>query len=226
MPKDAVARYRAVARPSSPRVSSRARRAFTCSRTSARKRASSASSTGSRGRLLLALLGERMLREIVRFEWRYHTRQVSFIAAARCSSSSDSRSRPPASGRTTSHINSPYSIAAVDRAAVAARRSSSLAIFCANAVRARPRDADGGDRLHDLRRKAAVSLRPLHRLVPGRVHGVQRRGPGDARRPLHAVARPRPPRRRRIRRITSGRCSSSPCRTCSSPRSRCSRSRP
>jgi ABC-type transport system involved in multi-copper enzyme maturation permease subunit len=74
-----------------------------------------------------------VLTDVIRFEWRYHTRQVSFIAAALFFAGFGFALTATAFGPANVHINSPYDIAQslgmVSLAAVFA-----IAIFCANSV--------------------------------------------------------------------------------------------
>lgn len=74
-----------------------------------------------------------MLKDVIRFEWRYHTRQVSFIAAALFFAGFGFALTATGFGPANVHINSPYDIAQslgmVSLAAVFA-----IAIFCANSV--------------------------------------------------------------------------------------------
>ena len=74
-----------------------------------------------------------MLTDVIRFEWRYHTRQVSFIAAALFFAGFGFALTATGFGPANVHINSPYDIAQslgmVSLAAVFA-----IAIFCANSV--------------------------------------------------------------------------------------------
>lgn len=74
-----------------------------------------------------------MLTDVIRFEWRYHTRQVSFIAAALFFAGFGFALTATGFGPANVHVNSPYAIAQslgmVSLAAVFA-----IAIFCANSV--------------------------------------------------------------------------------------------
>ena len=74
-----------------------------------------------------------MLTDIIRFEWRFHTRQISFIAAALFFAGFGFALTATGFGPANVHINSPYDIAQslgmVSLAAVFA-----IAIFCANSV--------------------------------------------------------------------------------------------
>jgi ABC-2 type transport system permease protein len=74
-----------------------------------------------------------VLKDVIRFEWRYHTRQVSFIAAALFFAGFGFALTVTGFGPANVHINSPYDIAQslgmVSLAAVFA-----IAIFCANSV--------------------------------------------------------------------------------------------
>jgi len=74
-----------------------------------------------------------VLKDVIRFEWRYHTRQVSFIAAALFFAGFGFALTATGFGPANVHINSPYDIAQslgmVSLAAVFA-----TAIFCANSV--------------------------------------------------------------------------------------------
>ncbi|MEA2326300.1 MAG: type transport system permease protein [Thermoanaerobaculia bacterium] len=74
-----------------------------------------------------------MLTDVIRFEWRYHTRQVSFIAAALFFAGFGFALTATGFGPANVHINSPYDIAQtmglISLAAVFA-----IAIFCANSV--------------------------------------------------------------------------------------------
>ena len=74
-----------------------------------------------------------MLTDIVRFEWRYHTRQVSFIAAAALFFVFGFALTATGFGPDNVNINSPYSIAqSIGLLSLAA--VFILAVFCANAV--------------------------------------------------------------------------------------------
>lgn len=74
-----------------------------------------------------------MLKDVIRFEWRYHTRQVSFIAAALFFAGFGFALTATGFGPANVHVNSPYDIAQtmglISLAAVFA-----IAIFCANSV--------------------------------------------------------------------------------------------
>lgn len=74
-----------------------------------------------------------MLTDVIRFEWRFHTRQISFIAAALFFAGFGFALTATGFGPANVHINSPYDIAQslgmVSLAAVFA-----IAIFCANSV--------------------------------------------------------------------------------------------
>lgn len=74
-----------------------------------------------------------MLTDIIRFEWRFHTRQISFIAAALFFAGFGFALTATGFGPANVHVNSPFSIAQsmgmVSLAAVFA-----IAIFCANSV--------------------------------------------------------------------------------------------
>jgi ABC-2 type transport system permease protein len=74
-----------------------------------------------------------VLKDVMRFEWRYHTRQVSFIAAALFFAGFGFALTATGFGPANVHINSPYDVAQslgmVSLAAVFA-----IAIFCANSV--------------------------------------------------------------------------------------------
>jgi ABC-type transport system involved in multi-copper enzyme maturation permease subunit len=74
-----------------------------------------------------------VLRDVIRFEWRYHTRQVSFIAAALFFAGFGFALTATGFGPANVNINSPYDIAQtlglISLAAVFA-----IAIFCANSV--------------------------------------------------------------------------------------------
>ena len=74
-----------------------------------------------------------MLTDIIRFEWRFHTRQISFIAAALFFAGFGFALTATGFGPANVHVNSPYDIAQslgmVSLAAVFA-----IAIFCANSV--------------------------------------------------------------------------------------------
>jgi ABC-type transport system involved in multi-copper enzyme maturation permease subunit len=74
-----------------------------------------------------------VLKDVIRFEWRYHTRQISFIAAALFFVGFGFALTATGFGPANVHINSPYAIAQslgmVSLAAVFA-----IAIFCANSV--------------------------------------------------------------------------------------------
>src|SRR6476619_4608338 len=71
--------------------------------------------------------------DVIRFEWRYHTRQVSFIAAALFFAGFGFALTATGFGPANVYINSPYDIAQtmglISLAAVFA-----IAIFCANSV--------------------------------------------------------------------------------------------
>jgi ABC-2 type transport system permease protein len=74
-----------------------------------------------------------MLKDIVRFEWRYHTRQVSFIAAAALFFVFGFALTATGFGPDNININSPYSVAqSIGLLSLAA--VFILAVFCANAV--------------------------------------------------------------------------------------------
>jgi ABC-2 type transport system permease protein len=74
-----------------------------------------------------------VLTDVIRFEWRYHTRQVSFIAAALFFAGFGFALTASGFGPANVHINSPFAIAQsmgmVSLAAVFA-----IAVFCANSV--------------------------------------------------------------------------------------------
>ena len=74
-----------------------------------------------------------MLKDVIRFEWRYHTRQVSFIAAALFFAGFGFALTATGFGPANVYVNSPYDIAQtmglISLAAVFA-----IAIFCANSV--------------------------------------------------------------------------------------------
>jgi ABC-type transport system involved in multi-copper enzyme maturation permease subunit len=74
-----------------------------------------------------------VLTDVIRFEWRYHTRQVSFIAAALFFAGFGFALTATGFGPANVHVNSPFDIAQslgmVSLAAVFA-----IAIFCANSV--------------------------------------------------------------------------------------------
>jgi ABC-2 type transport system permease protein len=74
-----------------------------------------------------------VLTDVIRFEWRYHTRQISFIAAALFFAGFGFALTATGFGPANVHINSPFSIAQtmglISLAAVFA-----IAIFCANSV--------------------------------------------------------------------------------------------
>ena len=74
-----------------------------------------------------------MLTDVIRFEWRYHTRQISFIAAALFFAGFGFALTATGFGPANVHVNSPYDIAQslgmVSLAAVFA-----IALFCANSV--------------------------------------------------------------------------------------------
>jgi ABC-2 type transport system permease protein len=74
-----------------------------------------------------------VLTDVIRFEWRYHTRQISFIAAALFFAGFGFALTASGFGPANVHINSPFDIAQslgmVSLAAVFA-----IAIFCANSV--------------------------------------------------------------------------------------------
>jgi len=74
-----------------------------------------------------------VLTDIIRFEWRFHTRQISFIAAALFFAGFGFALTATGFGPANVHVNSPYDIAQslgmVSLAAVFA-----IAIFCANSV--------------------------------------------------------------------------------------------
>jgi len=74
-----------------------------------------------------------VLTDIIRFEWRFHTRQISFIAAALFFAGFGFALTATGFGPANVHVNSPFSIAQsmgmVSLAAVFA-----IAIFCANSV--------------------------------------------------------------------------------------------
>jgi ABC-2 type transport system permease protein len=74
-----------------------------------------------------------VLKDVIRFEWRYHTRQISFAAAALFFAGFGFALTATGFGPANVHVNSPYSIAQtmglISLAAVFA-----IAIFCANSV--------------------------------------------------------------------------------------------
>lgn len=74
-----------------------------------------------------------MLRDILRFEWRYHTRQISFIAAAALFFFFGFTVTSTGFGPDNIHINSPYSIAQ-SIGMLSLMSVFILAVFCANAV--------------------------------------------------------------------------------------------
>ena len=74
-----------------------------------------------------------MLRDIVRFEWRYHTKQISFIAAAALFFLFGFAVTATGFGPDNVHINSPYSIAQ-SIGLLSLLSVFILANFCANAV--------------------------------------------------------------------------------------------
>ncbi len=81
-----------------------------------------------------------MLGEIVRFEWRYHTRQISFAAAALLFAGFGFVLTATGFGPANLNVNSPYSIAqSIGMASLAS--VFVVAVFCANAV---VRDRDYG----------------------------------------------------------------------------------
>jgi ABC-2 type transport system permease protein len=74
-----------------------------------------------------------MIADIVRFEWRYHTRQISFIAAAALFCLFGFAVTATGFGPDNVHVNSPYSIAqSIGMLSLAS--VFILAVFCANAV--------------------------------------------------------------------------------------------
>jgi ABC-2 type transport system permease protein len=74
-----------------------------------------------------------MLRDIIRFEWRYHTRQVSFLAAVALFFLFGFATTATGFGPDNVHINSPYSIAQ-SIGMLSLLSVFILANFCANAV--------------------------------------------------------------------------------------------
>lgn len=74
-----------------------------------------------------------MLTKIIRFEWRYHTRQISFLAATLLFAGLGFVLTATGFGPSNIHINSPYSIAnGLGLASLSA--VFAIAVFCANAV--------------------------------------------------------------------------------------------
>lgn len=74
-----------------------------------------------------------MTMDIVRFEWRYHTRQVSFVAAAALFFLFGFVFTATGFGPDNIHVNSPYSIAE-STGLLSLAAIFILAVFCANAV--------------------------------------------------------------------------------------------
>jgi len=74
-----------------------------------------------------------VLRDIVRFEWRYHTRQISFVAAALLFFGFGFMVTATGFGPDNVNINSPYSIAQ-SIGMLSLLSVFVLAVFCANAV--------------------------------------------------------------------------------------------
>jgi ABC-type transport system involved in multi-copper enzyme maturation permease subunit len=74
-----------------------------------------------------------VLTDVIRFEWRYHTRQVSFIAAALFFAGFGFALTASGFGPANVHVNSPFDIAqSLGMASLAA--VFAIAIFCANSV--------------------------------------------------------------------------------------------
>ncbi|HEX2059669.1 MAG TPA: hypothetical protein VHK90_02930, partial [Thermoanaerobaculia bacterium] len=74
-----------------------------------------------------------MLKDIVRFEWRYHTRQISFVAAVLLFALFGFALTATGFGPDNVHIDSPYSIAQ-SIGLLSLFSLFVLAVFCANAV--------------------------------------------------------------------------------------------
>src|SRR6185503_5357887 len=87
-----------------------------------------------RGRVLLRPRSrQRMTLDIIRFEWRYHTRQMAFFAAAAVFLLFGFTITATGFGPDNIHINSPYSIA--ESIGILSLMSVfALAAFCADAV--------------------------------------------------------------------------------------------
>lgn len=74
-----------------------------------------------------------MLSDIVRFEWRYHTRQISFVAATLLFTGIGFSLTATGFGPSNVYLNSPYSIAnGLGLASLSA--VFAIAVFCANAI--------------------------------------------------------------------------------------------
>ena len=74
-----------------------------------------------------------MLTDVIRFEWRYHTRQVSFIAAALFFAGFGFALTASGFGPANVHVNSPFDIAQT-LGMVSLASVFAVAIFCANSV--------------------------------------------------------------------------------------------
>ena len=74
-----------------------------------------------------------MIRDIVAFEWRYHTRQMTFVAAAAVFFAFGFTFTATGFGPDNIHIDSPFSIAETI-GIVSLMSVFALAAFCANAV--------------------------------------------------------------------------------------------
>ena len=74
-----------------------------------------------------------MIADIIRFEWRYHTRQMTFVAAAALFLLAGFAITASGFGPDNIHINSPYSIAE-SVGLISLLSIFALAAFCANAV--------------------------------------------------------------------------------------------
>ncbi|HYR29672.1 MAG TPA: ABC transporter permease, partial [Thermoanaerobaculia bacterium] len=74
-----------------------------------------------------------MIRDIVAFEWRYHTRQISFVAAALLFFAFGSAMTARSFGPANVNVDSPYSVAQTV-GVLSLFSLFVLAVFCANAV--------------------------------------------------------------------------------------------
>ncbi len=79
------------------------------------------------------MIGDSQLPDILRFEWRYHTRQMTFVAAAAVFFVFGFVFTATGFGPDNVHINSPYSIAQ-SIGLISLMSVFALAAFCANAV--------------------------------------------------------------------------------------------
>ena len=79
------------------------------------------------------MIGNSQLPDILRFEWRYHTRQMTFVAAAAVFFVFGFVFTATGFGPDNVHINSPYSIAQ-SIGLISLMSVFALAAFCGNAV--------------------------------------------------------------------------------------------